>query len=287
MYIILGATGHVGSAVAETLLSKGEPVTIITRDAGKSEKWKRKGAEVAVADVHDVETMRRVFRTGKRLFLLNPPASPDTDTVAEEKKSLASIIAAVVGSDLEKIVAESTYGAHDGEGVGDLGVLYEMEQKLAETRIPSSIIRGAYYMSNWDWFAETAEKEGKIYSLYPADFCIPMVAPEDLGQFAAQLLTEPIDRTGLYYVEGPETYSPADVANAFSEVLKKPVETVVIPRTEWIPYLTKTGFSQKAAEAMAAMTDVTLDKKFEVSDSPVRGNISLQQYIAQLVSAKG
>ncbi|SKB47984.1 NmrA family NAD(P)-binding protein [Dyadobacter psychrophilus] len=286
MHIILGATGHVGSAVAETLLNQGEPVTIVTRDAGKSEKWKQKGAEVAIADVHDVETLRRVFRRGKRLFLLNPPASPDTDTVAEEKKSLACIIAAVEGSDLEKIVAESTYGAHDGEGVGDLGVLYEMEQKLAETRIPFSVIRGAYYMSNWDWFLETAEQEGKIYSLYPADFKIPMVAPEDLGQFAAQLLTEPIDRTGLYYVEGPEIYGPADVADAFAEALGKPVGTVVIPRTEWIPYLKKSGFSQEAAESMAAMTDVTLEKKFEVSDSPFRGDVSLRAYVAGLVKAK-
>ena len=286
MYIILGATGHVGSAVAEALLSKGESVTIITRDAGKSEKWKQKGAAVAVADVHDVEALRRIFSTGKRLFLLNPPASPDKDTVAEEKKSLASIIAAVAGSDFEKIVAESTYGAHDGDGVGDLGVLYEMEQKLAETRISHSVIRGAYYMSNWDWFLKIAKEEGKIYSLYPADFKIPMVAPEDLGQFAAQLLTEPIERTGLYYVEGPEMYAPADVANAFSEALGRPVETVVIPRTEWISYLKNSGFSQKAAEAMAAMTDVTLDQKFEVSDSPIRGNVTLRAYIAGLVKAQ-
>ncbi|MCF0060261.1 NAD(P)H-binding protein [Dyadobacter chenwenxiniae] len=148
MYIILGATGHVGSAVAETLLTKGERVTVVTRDPAKSDQWKQKGAEVAVADVHDVKRLRQIFQTGKRLFLLNPPASPDTDTVAEEKKSLASIMAAVEGSDFEKIVAQSTYGAHDGEGVGDLGVLYELEQKLSESRIPFSVVRGAYYMSN-------------------------------------------------------------------------------------------------------------------------------------------
>ena len=30
MHIILGATGHVGSALAEALLAKGQPVTVIT-----------------------------------------------------------------------------------------------------------------------------------------------------------------------------------------------------------------------------------------------------------------
>ncbi|MCF0060262.1 hypothetical protein MUK70_13525 [Dyadobacter chenwenxiniae] len=113
-----------------------------------------------------------------------------------------------------------------------------------------------------------------------------MIAPQDLGQFAAQLLTEAVERTGLYYVEGPETYAPADVANAFAETLGKPVETVVIPRTEWIPYLRNSGFSQKAAEAMAAMTDVTFEEKFEVSDSPFRGDTTLRDYVAALVSAE-
>jgi uncharacterized protein YbjT (DUF2867 family) len=149
MYIILGATGHVGSAVAETLLAQGEEVMVVTRDKGKSEEWKQKGAKVAVADVNNVDELRQIFREGKRLFLLNPPASPSTDTVVEERKSMHSIISALKGSGIEKIVAESTYGAQAGDGIGDLGVLYEMEQKLAESDIPSTIIRGAYYMSNW------------------------------------------------------------------------------------------------------------------------------------------
>ncbi|MCF2487661.1 NmrA family NAD(P)-binding protein [Dyadobacter sp. CY347] len=285
MYIILGATGHVGSAVAETLLSRGEAVTVITRDAEKAEKFRQKRAVVAVADVHAVETLRQVFRTGKRLFLLNPPALPDTDTIAEEKKSLASIIAALEGSGLEKVVALSTYGAHDGEGVGDLGVLYEMEQQLSETHIPFSIVRAAYYMSNWDGFLQTAKTEGKIYSLYPDDFELPMVAPEEIGKFAAELLIEPVERTGLYYIEGPAEYTPADVGNAFSEALAKQVDTEVIPRTEWIPFLKKMGFSQHAAESMAAMTDITLEEKYEVSDSPVRGEISIRDYVGKL--AKG
>jgi uncharacterized protein YbjT (DUF2867 family) len=227
----------------------------------------------------------QLFRKAKRLFLLNPPAAPNTDTVTEERKSLESILAALENSGLEKIVAESTYGAHDGERVGDLGVLYEMEQKLAKTGIPHSIIRGAYYMSNWDGFLHTAESENKIYSLYPADFAIPMVAPEDIGAFAAELLTEPIEKTGLYHVEGPAEYTPADVADAFSKALGKTIETVVISRTEWITFLINAGFSQKAAEAMTAMTDVTLKGEYKVTDTPVRGKTSITAYIERLVKA--
>jgi hypothetical protein len=58
------------------------------------------------------------------------PAKPSTDTVAEEQKTLSSILKALENSGIEKVVAESTYGAQPGEGVGDLGVLYDMEEQL-------------------------------------------------------------------------------------------------------------------------------------------------------------
>lgn len=38
MHIIIGATGHPGSAVAHTLLGQREPVTVITRDPFRKEK---------------------------------------------------------------------------------------------------------------------------------------------------------------------------------------------------------------------------------------------------------
>ena len=68
-------------------------------------------AEVPVADVHDVEAMREVFRRGKRLFLLNPPADPSIDTDAVERETARCLLAALEGSGLEKVVAELTYGA--------------------------------------------------------------------------------------------------------------------------------------------------------------------------------
>jgi uncharacterized protein YbjT (DUF2867 family) len=156
MHIILGGTGHVGSAAADALLARGQAVTIVSRRADKAGPWRQKGAQVALVDVHDAAALHQVFRQGNRLFLLNPPAPPSTDTAAEERKSLASIFRALEGSGLEKIVALSTYGAQPGSRIGDLGVLYEMEQGLANQPVPATIIRAAYLMSNWEMSLPTA-----------------------------------------------------------------------------------------------------------------------------------
>ena len=283
MYIILGGTGHVGSAVVKSLLDKDEKVTLITRDAEKAKVFKKKGAFIEVADVLETEKLKAIFVTGQRLFLLNPPPLPNTNTVAEEKKTLSSILKALKGSGIKKVVCESTYGAQKGDGIGDLGVLYDMEQQLHKMDLSVTVIRAAYYFSNWDTFLATAEKEGKIYSLYPADFKLPMVAPEDIGKIASKLLQEPIEKAGLHFVEGPEKYSSADVAKAFSEALGKTVNVISVPKDKWEETLMQMKFSKIAATSMSAMTENTLNEDYKVTSEPLRGDTTLYEYIKQLV----
>lgn len=283
MFIILGGTGHVGSAAARALLDQGQPVTIVTRSASQAESWERRGAGAAVADVHDVDRLRAAFRRGKRAFLLNPPADVSTDTDAEERETVRCILAALDGSGLEKVVAESTYGAQPGERVGDLTVLYELEQGLKAQPIPATIQRAGYYMSNWAPSLAVVRESGILPSMLPAGLKIPMVAPEDLGRAAARWLVEPAERAGLHYVEGPEPYSAADVAAGFAAALGHPVEVQEIPREAWEQTFRDIGFSAPAAQSYARMTAASADGGFEMPDQPVRGSVTLRDYIGALV----
>ncbi|PDT29671.1 NmrA family transcriptional regulator [Rhizobium sp. L9] len=282
MYIIVGGTGRVGSAVAKTLLDQGEAVTIVTRTPEKAGAWRQRGAEVAIADVHDVASLRKVFRRGKRAFLLNPNADIASDTDREERETVCCLLEAIEGSGLEKVVAQSTMGAQPGEQCGDLNVLYELETGLRGQPIPASVIRAAYYYSNWDTMVGPVAKDGVLSTMLPADLTLPMVAPEDLGSVAAQLLREPIDRIGIYPVEGPERYSPNDVAAAFAAALGRAVRVEVIPRETWEDAYRNLGFSDAAAHSYARMTALTADGP-EYPEDSIRGSISLQTYIDGLV----
>lgn len=286
MDIILGATGHVGSNVAKNLMALGEEITVITHNPNKMAEWTSQGAQVACVDVHETNALNEVFNRGQKLFFLNPPADPSLDdAVKEEKMTVYSILEALKNSAITKVVAESTYGAQPGDGIGDLGVLHEMEVGLKELGIPSIIIRAAYYMSNWDNFLESARRDGVITSFYPADFKLPMVAPVDLGKVAANLLTREDDRTGTIYVEGPERYSANDVAQAFSKYLNRPVSVKVLERGEWIPWLLEMGFSLAAAESMATMSEITLEEKYVMPKNPYLGTVTIDEYVKNLVSS--
>lgn len=282
MHIVVGGTGHVGSAVATALLDRGEPVTVVTRDPRRAEPLTRRGAVAAAADIQDIDGMRTIFQRGRSAFLLMPPADPSTDTVAEERRTIAAIVRAVAGADLRKVVVQSTEGAQPGEGIGDLGVLHEFEQAVTALGMPTSIIRAGYYMSNWDSALQTAHDEGVVHTFFPPEFELPMVAPADIGAVAARLLTEEAAHTGVRNVEGPAPYSAADVAHAFADALGRDVRTVEIPRLQWIATFQSLGFSPAAAVSYARMTGMTLDH-LEQSEAPERGSTTLTEYIDALV----
>lgn len=282
MFVVLGATGHVGSAAADALLDAGEPVTVVVHHANKAAAWRAKGAEVAVADVLDPDGLRAVFRRGTRAFLLNPPAAPSTDTDVEERRTWVGIVQALEGSGLEKVVVESTYGAQPGQRCGDLNVLHDFEQALAAQPIPVTVQSAAYYMSNWDAVLDQA-RQGVLPTMLPPDLMLPMVAPLDLGRAAADFLREPVGQEGVRYVEGPARYSPGDVAAAFAEALGRPVEPKVTPRDKWEQAYRDLGFSQPAADSYARMTRVTADSIFE-PENPRRGEVTLERYICDLVN---
>ncbi|WXA85839.1 NmrA family transcriptional regulator [Pendulispora rubella] len=269
--------------MTQALLERGERVEIVTRDEGKADAWRRRGARAVVVDVHDTGALRRVFQGGKRLYLLNPPAPPSTDTAREERATLSSILSALEGSGLEKIVAQSTYAAQPGDRIGDLGVLYEMEQALAAQPIPSSILRGAYYMSNWEASLETVMAKRELPSFYPTDMVFPMVAPSNLGEVAARLMTEPLGSSRLVHVEGPERYSPNDVAAAFGAALKTVIRAVEIPRADRVAVLRSMGFSEPAAESFSAMTDAAMRAEIPAPEHAIRGTTSLATYVTQRV----
>ncbi|WP_433868221.1 NmrA family NAD(P)-binding protein [Ralstonia wenshanensis] len=283
MYVVMGATGHVGGAVAQTLLASGEQVTILTRRPERAGRWRDKGASVAMADVEDVDSLRAAFRRGRRAFLLNPPADIAGDTDAAERRTIANILAALEDSGLEKVVAASTYGARPGQGIGDLTTLWALEEGLRRQPIPAAINRGAYYMTNWAGLLETVTQTGKLPSMFPADMPMPMVAPADLGEAAAARLLTPVEDVGVRYVEGPQRYTPQDVAQAMARTLGRGVAVEVAPRDRWETIYKGLGFSDEAARAYVRMTAVTLVEGFDMSSDVVHGHVSLADFIAAAV----
>jgi uncharacterized protein YbjT (DUF2867 family) len=284
MHIITGGTGHVGSALAHTLLEKDEMVTIISRSSESAKEWMSKGAQIAVADIYDTEALHEIFKRGKSIFILNPPADPMTDTSVQERKTVASMIEALKYSGAKKLVVESTLGARKGDNIGDFGVLYELEKGIEKLSYPYSIIRPAYYMSNWDEQLPSIKKNGELISFFPTDLKFPQVAPKDIGSLAARLMVE-ANTPKINPIHGPKSYSAEEVAESFSKTLGKKIKVKVVPKAQWKETYKSIGFSEESAKSYSNMTEISLKEFENPGDTTgyIKGKTTLEEYIETLV----
>src|SRR6185437_7802420 len=74
--IVTGATGKTGSVVVTELLKGGYPVrAMVHREDGRSARLKAQGAEIAVADLSDVERVEDALKNVQRAYYC-PPLDP-------------------------------------------------------------------------------------------------------------------------------------------------------------------------------------------------------------------
>ena len=144
-YVILGATGNTGSIIADTLLLRRKKVRVVGRDAGRLQRFVRKGAEAFMGDVSDAVALTKAFRGARAAYLMLPPITSRED---QERESDA-IAKAVTESGLRYAVHLSSYGAHVPEGTGPITGLHSSEQKLnAVGGLNVLHLRAAYFMEN-------------------------------------------------------------------------------------------------------------------------------------------
>ena len=90
MIVVLGATGHTGSVVAETVLERKQPVRVVVRSADKGAVWAAKGAEVAVASLDDQAALTKALRGASGAYLLIPPHYGATSWLAAQRRWLVA-----------------------------------------------------------------------------------------------------------------------------------------------------------------------------------------------------
>jgi uncharacterized protein YbjT (DUF2867 family) len=254
MYVVIGATGHVGGATARHLLAKGEKVRVLMRTDAKRAEWEAKGAEVVLADLAVSTELADAFAGMQGAFAMTPSFLDVNDPYEENRRAVTSIVEAVHESGVEKLVFLSSIGSERDRGTGAILKTHFMEQQLMKLGIPVAAIRAASFMENYAGVIEPARETGKLPSFYqPLDRELPMIATEDIGAEAARLLTENWPGKRIVNLEGPRPYSPNDVAQVLDAVLGRPVQAEAVPETHWTSVFETWGVKPTAANMLAEM----------------------------------
>ncbi|MDR5823937.1 NmrA family NAD(P)-binding protein [Caballeronia sp. LZ043] len=241
MYVITGITGQVGGALGHALLQQGKAVRAVVRDEQKGAAWAARGCEIALATMTDADALARAFEGAEAVFLLPPSEFDPEPGFPEAREVIDTIVAAVARARPGRIVCLSTVGAQATQ-TNLLTQRTLLEEALRQQPVPVTFLRPAWFMENCAWDVASARDEGVVRSfLQPAEHAIPMVATDDIGRLAAQLMQEKWQGVRVVELEGPARVRPVDIAAAFSEVLGKLVRVEIVLRDTWEALFTSQG----------------------------------------------
>jgi len=246
-HLVAGVSGHTGAVVAQSLLDQKQKVRVLVREAGKGERWKKRGAEVAVGNLDDVHALGGALRGADAAYLLIPPPPMSSTGIVARAERMAGVFAqAISGSHLRHVVFLSSVAAHLPEGTGVIVCLNRAEKILRGSKTPFTFLRPGYYVENWGAVLEAA-KGGQLPTFLPPDLKFPQVATHDVGRVAAELISEHPKAHRAVELAGPVDVSPNDVAAVLAKLLGSEVQVAAHPASATSAALQGFGFSAELA----------------------------------------
>jgi len=224
MYVIMGATGNIGSKVANILLDKSEKVKVIGRSAERLKPFVDHGAEAAVGDVSDVEFLTNVFKGADAVFALIPPVYTTNNFRGYYNEIGANIVKSIQESGVRHVLFLSSHGAHLPEKTGPVKGLYDVEQQLNKLYGVNILhLRPTYFMENLLANIGLIKNTGMNGGGIKGDVKFAMIATKDIAPVAADhLLKRDFSGKTVHELLGERDISMDEVTQVFGEKIGKP-----------------------------------------------------------------
>lgn len=203
-YLVIGASGSVGSQLVRNLVAQGHAVRATTH---RREAVGTQGpVETVFVDLVSGEGRVAAFHGVDGAFLLVPPGHADQHRIA------APLIAEAKARRLAKVVLMTAMGAN----AADTPFL-RAEQELVASGLAYNIIRPNWFMQNFQTFwVHGINEQGKI--LLPAGTAkTSFIDARDIAAVAARLLTTHDQDNRDFDLTGPEALDHDEVARLLSD----------------------------------------------------------------------
>ena len=210
-YALTGATGHLGSLAVPELLARGvapSDLIAVVRDAAKAQSLADAGVQVRVADYDQPDALRTALAGVDQLLFISSSA------VGQRIAQHANVIDAAKDSGVARIVYTSLLRA--GTNTTPLGGEHvATERLLADSGIPSVVLRNGWYVENYAGQLDTFRAVGAVVGA-SGD---ARVAPAPRSDYAAAAAVALLDDnvSGVLELAGPAVTLP-ELAAVLSEV---------------------------------------------------------------------
>jgi uncharacterized protein YbjT (DUF2867 family) len=279
--ILVTTAGKVGTETVRLLREQDQPVRVLVRDPGKpaASALAAAGAEVVPGDL-EVPSSIDAAMTGVSTVVLVSLAVP-----VQELNVVASAVRAGVGH-----VVKATSEASADSPVARRRWQHEIEEGLAASGIPHTLLRSNAYMQNVLALAPAIAATSGFGSA-AGKGRTGMVDARDTAEVAALIATGPRGHAGkTYWLTGPEAISNYDVAEVLSRLLGRTVTYHELTSEENTAAMIGAGVPAQIAEMNATAFGLAAEGKAEwvtddVSSLLGRPARSFEQFATDYASA--
>lgn len=257
--LVTGATGKTGRVVVAELLQAGYRVrAMVHRQDARSGQLRAQGAEVAVADMSDVEQVARALKDVQRAYYC-PPFEPYMIQGA------VAFAVAARGVGLEHIVGLTQWVSSPSHPAFMTRQHWLVDRLLSMTPgITHTIVRPGFFADNYLALTRPAAHLG----LFPWPYGDSRNAPpsnEDIARVAVSALINPSRHAGKSYrPTGPALLGAQEMADAIGRAVGRSVRVVPTPTWMFLKGMQMDGFPSALMSAMRYYIDDHKRGAFEV-----------------------
>jgi NAD(P)H dehydrogenase (quinone) len=252
MYLVTGASGHLGQLVINNLLeTHGIPasqVVATTRNPEKLADLAAKGVTVRAADFDDTANLVNAFEGATRLLLISTDAM---DRPGQRLEQHQNAIAAAEKAGVEHVLYTSMPKPETS------AVLFAPDHAGTEKALAASGLKGWTVLRN-NWYFEnllhslpSAIKSGTWHTAAGGGR-IAHIAREDLARAAAAALASDRGGKNTYTLTGAQEYTTDEIARLVSDAVGKPIAVVQVPLEGLVQGMVGAGFPESVARVFAS-----------------------------------
>lgn len=225
-FLVLGATGQQGGAVARALQAKGRTVRAFVRDpqSNRARHLAAEGISLAVGDLLDRASIDRAMEGIRGVFSVQASSPSGLVTDDEEVAQGVAVADSAVAAGVKHLVYSSVGAAGKGPtGMGHFDSKSRIEDHIRSLPIAATITRPASFLEMMMLPGMGLNADQFTFFMHP-DQSMQMIALEDVGRVNAQILCRP-DRYANQTIElSGQDITGNDLAGAFTKAAGRPIQ---------------------------------------------------------------
>jgi NAD(P)H dehydrogenase (quinone) len=266
MILITGATGQLGKAAIDFLLTKvpASSLAVLVRDASKATEFKTKGINIRVGDYNDYASLVSALKGVDKMYFIS------SSDIANRLQQQANVVKAAKVSGVKHVVYTSFQRKNETD-TSPIALVaqahIQTEKLLKESGLTYTILKHSLYTDMLPMFIGDKVLETGIIFQPAGSGKVSFATRADMAEAGAVILTTTGHENKVYEISGTASYSYHQIAEIISGLSGKNITYVSPTSEEFRQELTKAGVPADYVGVFTSFSEAIKQGEFDFPDA--------------------